>query len=142
MDFSKHWKQFLSDKPGLEGGALFTPDGVLLSSATFGAPDDCEISVARCAAAVAIARQLAHDAQRTEFKELVFEGEESYLVLLPILDKAILAVLAAKRTKLGLTLLDMRQAIDERFGPGLATEPIFLPFMPKSGSAHTRPEHD
>ncbi len=141
MDFSVHWKQFLSECPEITGGAFLTTNGILISDANFGNVENNERIVARCAAIAAIAHQLAEDTQRGEFQALIFEGEYGYLVLMPVLDKAIFAVLAHKQAKLGLILLEMRRVIDDPFGPGLATEPIPLPLSPKYDSAYTVLEH-
>lgn len=137
MDFSAHWKQFLSECPEITGGAFLTTDGMLISDTNFGDTETNEKAVHRCAAIIAIAHQLTEDTQRGEFQALIFEGEYGYLVLVPVLDKAIFAVLAHKQAKLGLILLEMRRAIDDPFGPGLAAEPIILPRPPKYDSAYT-----
>jgi uncharacterized protein len=142
MDFSTHWKQFLSECPEITGGALLTTDGMLISDTNFGDTETREKAVHRCAAIIAIAHQLADDTQRGEFQALIFEGEYSYLVLMAVLDRAIFAVLALKQAKLGLVLLDMRRAIDDPFGPGLAADPILSPLSPQYNSAYVRPEHD
>jgi predicted regulator of Ras-like GTPase activity (Roadblock/LC7/MglB family) len=140
MDFSSHWKQFLSECPEITGGAFLTADGVLISSVAFGTSEAGENAATHCAAVVAIAQQLAEFAERGECGAYILEGEGGHVILMPVLDKAILAVLTPKQIKLGLVLLDMRRAIHEWFGPGLAAEPIFPPRPPKWGTAHARPQ--
>lgn len=138
MDYSEDWKQFLAENPEIEGGALMTADGSFISSAAI---EDAErASIAHCAALVAIAHQLIQDAMRGEFDVLVVEGKQGYVVLMPILDKAILAVLARKQAKLGLVILDMRCAIDTRFGSGLASEAIISPQPPMPDDARAKPD--
>jgi uncharacterized protein len=143
MDFSAQWKRFLSESTDIQGGAFLTADGVLISEARFGsAEEDQETTVRYCAAAAATASQPTAYSERGEFETLILEGQQGIFVLMPVLDKAYLAVLVSKQARLGLVLLDMRRAIDAYFGPGLAAEAIFSPLPPKSGTAHTRPEHD
>src|SRR5262245_60652535 len=132
MDYFDHWKSFLSQNSDLQGGALMSLDGALISKMSFGSviPD--------CVALVTLAHQLIQDTHIGELDVLVLEGEHGYVVLMPILDKAIFAVLAQKNARLGLVILDMRRAIDVSFGPGLAIEPIFPPRPPKRDTAHAK----
>ena len=140
MDYTNHWDELLSRSNDIQGGALLRVDGVLISSAKFGTPENQKTVVAYCAAVMTIARELNQTVGKGEFEEYILEGKQGYIVLMPILDKAIFAVLAHKQAKLGLVLLDMKSAIDEVFGPGLAGEPIFPPQPPKRDSAHAEPE--
>ncbi len=134
MDYTHHWKRLLSENADIQGGALITSDGVLISQSLFGSH---ETSAACCAAVAAIAHQLAQDTECGECEAFILDGNLGYVVLMPVLDKAILAVLARKQAKLGLLLLDMARVIDDdSFGPGLATEPILPSRPPKRGSAH------
>jgi uncharacterized protein len=142
MDFSEDWWEFLSRSREIEGGALMTVDGVLITSAKFGSSETEETLWTHCAAFVAIARQFTEYTERGEFDALILEGKHGYIILMPVIDKTIFAVLARKQAKLGLVLLDMRGAIHGPFGPGLAREPIVLPRPPKHGGAHAIPEQD
>ncbi len=141
MDFSARWKQLLSENTDIEGGVFLTTNGVPISWSKF-AEQDHEIVVRHCAAVAAIAHQLTVDSERSEFEALVLEGKQGYLVLMPVMDKANLAILVRKQARLGLVLLDIRRAIDDTFGPGLAVEPIFPPRSPKRGTAFARPDDD
>jgi predicted regulator of Ras-like GTPase activity (Roadblock/LC7/MglB family) len=141
MDFSNHWKRFLSETPEIQGGAFISADGVLISAAAFGSPEHSDIYAAYCASFVAIAHQLFQDAGRGECEAIILECEHGYIVLMPVLDKTVFAVLARKQTPIGLIILDMLHALhDGPFGPGLAAEPILPPHSPKRGSAYARPE--
>ncbi len=117
-----------------------TVDGMVISSMSFGSADDYEKSASRCAELGRIAQQLILKTNFGDLDTLVLEGELGFLIVLPILDKAFLAVLARKQAKLGLVILDMRGAIDGSFGSGLASEPIFIPRPPRSNTSHARPE--
>ncbi len=141
MDHANHWKQVLSRNHDIQGGALMTTDGVLISSAGFGSPDDNEPMLAHCAAAMTIAQELSQGTGCGDLNAFILEGKQGYTVLLPVLDKAILAVLVGKQAKLGLVLLDMQGAIDDgSFGPGLATDLILPPRPLKGDAAHAIPE--
>jgi predicted regulator of Ras-like GTPase activity (Roadblock/LC7/MglB family) len=133
MDHAEAWKRFLSECPEIAGGAYFHVDGERISSANFG---DAKAS---CAAAATIARQLFQDIDGDEFEALILEGEHGYIIVMPVLDKAILAALVDKQAKLGLALLDIQRAIDDTFGPGLAAEPVAPPLPPKYDKAHAKP---
>jgi predicted regulator of Ras-like GTPase activity (Roadblock/LC7/MglB family) len=132
MDFADCWKQLLSESLDIQGGAFFTTDGVLISQQAFATS---EISFRHIAAAVAIAHDLANSVGRGELDVLILEDARGYIVLIPVMDKAILTVAAQKQAKLGLVMLDMRRAIDKWFGPGLAGEPVLSPLPPKHDSA-------
>jgi predicted regulator of Ras-like GTPase activity (Roadblock/LC7/MglB family) len=134
MDSAQHWTSFLSRNSDLQGGALMSLDGELISKMSF-----VGSVIPDCVAMVTLVRQLTEDAHLGEFDVLVLRGEQGYVVLMSVLDKAILAVLAHKNSKLGLVILDMRRAIDGSFGPGLAIEPVFPPQPPQQGTAHARP---
>ncbi|MFN8373226.1 MAG: roadblock/LC7 domain-containing protein [Anaerolineae bacterium] len=126
----------------MEGGAYFSADGVLITSAKFGSSEDVAEICVHWAAMTAIAHQFCEYVERGEFEALVLEAENGYIVLMPYLDKAILAVLARKQARIGVVLLDMHRAIDGLFGSGLAGELISPPRPPKRGTAHANPEPD
>jgi uncharacterized protein len=142
MDYTHHWKRFLSETPEIEGGALIGADGTLIGWAKFGSPSDGSSYVAQFATVLAIAIQLFQSVEGGEFEAVILEGELGHIVLMPVLDKMILVALARKKAKVGLVLLDMLRAIDGPFGQGLTTEPIISLVPPKRGGAYARPEHD
>jgi predicted regulator of Ras-like GTPase activity (Roadblock/LC7/MglB family) len=140
MDFTHNWKLLLSENSDIQGGALISADGVLISQTAFG---NHKTSAAYCAAIVAIAHQLTWTTECGECEAIVLECEHRYIVLMPVLDKTVFAVLAREQAKVGLLILDMSRVIDDgSFGPGLAPEPIFPPRPPKRGSAHATPAED
>jgi uncharacterized protein len=142
MDFTEHWKEFLSGSADLQGGALLSTDGVLITSSAFGRAEKCESSAAGCAALIALAHELSRETGHGECDSVMLTGEQGHVILMPVLDKTVFAVLARRDAKLGLIFLDMGRAIKGPFGPGMATERIFPPRPPKRGSAHAKPEHD
>lgn len=137
MDFSSQWREFFAECPEIEGGVLFTADGLLISAAKF-APR----RVAACAAALALAQPLAASTGRDPLDTLILESAGGYLILLPILDKAVFAALVDKRAKLGMVVLEMKHAVDARFGPGLAGDGVVVPRPPKRNGARATPEID
>lgn len=142
MDYSDYWNQLLSRNNDIQGGALIKVDGVLISGSKFGTAENQKTVVAYCAAIMTIGHELNQGVGQGEFEEYILEGKQGYVVLMPVLDKAIFAVLARKQAKLGLVILDMKSAIDGSFGPGLAGEPIFPSQPPKWDSAYAQPEWD
>jgi hypothetical protein len=134
VNFTDAWKQLLSRNAEIEGGTLIHLDGSPITSAKLEAPE----KMIYCASMVALAEQLSKDANRGEWTHFILEGERGYLIMIPFLEKAIFAVLATKRAKSGLLLLEMQHAIDAWFGPGLVTEPIFRPRSPKRGSGYAK----
>jgi uncharacterized protein len=138
MDFSEQWEKFLDFSGDAQGGALISGDGELITWATFGSSEHRKISAAGCVALMEMAQKLSHHTKRGDFTEMVLEGENGYLVLMPVIDKGVFVTLVRKGAKLGLALIDMRRAIDD-FGPGLAGEFIIPPRPPKSGRAYARP---
>lgn len=142
MDFAERWQRFLSESPEILGGAYLSADGILIGGSAFGDADGTETVLGRCAAAAAIARQLTDDMGCGAFQCVILEMAQGHIVLMPFLDKAVLAAVIRKEAKLGLVLLDMRRGIDTFFGPGLASEPISPPPRPKYDPAHANPDDD
>jgi predicted regulator of Ras-like GTPase activity (Roadblock/LC7/MglB family) len=135
MDFTERWSRFLSRSPEIEGGAFISGDGVLISCAKFSS----DPVITRCATGVALACQLWKDVGYDALQAVILEAEQGYVVIMPVLDKAVLVVLARLRAKVGFVLLEMRAAIDSGdFGPGLAGEPIIVPQSPRRANAYAR----
>lgn len=141
MDFSEQWKRFIDNSGDMLGGALMFVDGELITWAKFGSSNHRKITAAECAALMEMAQQLCRTTGRGDFAEIVLEGENGYLVIMPVVDKGVFVTLVRKEAKLGLALINMRRAIDD-FGPGLAGGFILPPRPPKSDRASARPNID
>ncbi len=140
MDLTDYLRDLIRTSADVEGVALITTDGVLIESVNFAPPDDPETGAAYCAAALVIAQQLGADTNRGRFDQFYLKGQNGYLIIMPIGDQALLAVLAREGAKLGLIFLDMGGFIKGflRF----AGDPIFPWTPPNDLNAHARPEYD
>ena len=66
---------------------------------------------AMSAAMLALGERIAKDLDRGELTQMYIKGNDGYVVLMSVDDRAVLASLASEDAKLGLVLLDLQEAV-------------------------------
>lgn len=100
------------ENAGIEAAVLVSPEGLILESVLPPGVGEERIS-AMSAALMAIAERAAQESRRGRVRELYISGDEGYVLLLNVGAKAILAVIAGEKARLGYILLDSRKAAEE-----------------------------
>ena len=96
--------------PELEAAAVISFEGLMIASSL---PETIaeERMAAMSAAMLALGERIARDLDRGELDQVHIKGEDGYVVLMAVDERAVLATLASDEAKLGLVLLDMRNAV-------------------------------
>jgi hypothetical protein len=96
--------------PELEAAAIISVEGLMIASALPEAIAE-ERMAAMSAAMLALGERIARELERGELDQVYIKGEDGYVVLMAVDERAVLATLASDEAKLGLVLLDMNNAL-------------------------------
>jgi predicted regulator of Ras-like GTPase activity (Roadblock/LC7/MglB family) len=108
----RHLKTLQMNTPDIEASAVVSVEGLLMA-ATLPA-DVAEDRVAALSAAMhSLGKHLASALKRGALDQVFVRGEEGYVVLVSIGEKAVLTALALSRAKLGLVFLEMKRTANE-----------------------------
>jgi uncharacterized protein len=123
----------------VEGAALISAEGDLLAW-NWNIPDEAGRKAARdCAELMHSGLELGWLTERGDADFVILPGQTGSVVLAPVGDRYVLAVLVRENAKLGLIFLDIKRG---PLGPGLAGTPIVPRHPPKRDGAHADPEYD
>jgi predicted regulator of Ras-like GTPase activity (Roadblock/LC7/MglB family) len=91
--------------PGVEGAALVSLDGLMISSAL---PESEQERVAAISAAMlSLGEKATGELDRGNLQEIYVKGDKGYTLLISVGDSALLLVLAKADAQLGLIFVDM-----------------------------------
>ncbi|MCY3979544.1 MAG: roadblock/LC7 domain-containing protein [Chloroflexi bacterium] len=96
--------------PELEAAAVISVEGLMISSSLPESIADDRMA-AMSAAMLALGERIAKDLDRGELTQMYIKGNDGYVVLMSVDDRAVLASLASEDAKLGLVLLDLQEAV-------------------------------
>ncbi len=98
--------------PELEAAAVISVEGLMISSWL---PESIaeERMAAMSAAMLALGERIARDLDRGDLTQVYIKGEDGYVLLMSVDERAVLATLASEDAKLGLVLLDMQEAVHD-----------------------------
>ncbi|MCY3796610.1 MAG: roadblock/LC7 domain-containing protein [Chloroflexi bacterium] len=96
--------------PELEAAAVISVEGLMISSSLPESIADDRMA-AMSAAMLALGERIAKDLDRGELTQMYIKGNDGYVVLMSMDDRAVLASLASEDAKLGLVLLDLQEAV-------------------------------
>jgi predicted regulator of Ras-like GTPase activity (Roadblock/LC7/MglB family) len=108
----RHLKTLQMNTPDIEASAVVSVEGLLIAS-TLPAEVAEERVAALSAAMHSLGKRLASALKRGVLDQVVVRGEEGYVVLVSIGEKAVLTALALSRAKLGLIFLEMNRTANE-----------------------------
>jgi predicted regulator of Ras-like GTPase activity (Roadblock/LC7/MglB family) len=93
--------------PGVEGAALVSADGLMISSAL---PEAEQERVAAISAGLlSLGEKATNELDRGSLKEVYVKGERGYTLLTSVGENALLLVLANADAQIGLIFVDMRR---------------------------------
>jgi len=111
-DLNRILRELQSRTPGVEGCALVSEDGLVVSSALPQHVDD-----ARAAATASMLLELgvraAADLERGGLEQALVRGEAGYALMVKAPRGALLLVLAARAARLGLLFLEVGRAVEQ-----------------------------
>lgn len=98
--------------PELEAAAVISVEGLMISSWL---PESIaqERMAAMSAAMLALGERIAKELERGDLRQVYIKGDDGYVLLMSVDERAVLATLASEDAKLGLVLLDMQEAVHD-----------------------------
>ncbi len=96
----------------IEGVALVTSDGLMISSHLPGNMDEDRIS-AVSAALLSLSERVVEEVEKGTPEQVTIKGSEGYIVLTSAGEEAVLTVTTSNNAKLGLLYLDIKKAANE-----------------------------
>jgi predicted regulator of Ras-like GTPase activity (Roadblock/LC7/MglB family) len=98
--------------PDIVAAALVSVDGLIIASALLPEMSEDRVS-AMSAAMLSLGEQISKEMGRGSLEQVHIKGDNGYVVLMSVGEKAVLTGLVNLQAKLGLIFLDMRRAADE-----------------------------
>ena len=95
---------------GLEASMIVSADGLSIASALPDGMEEARIS-AMSAAMLSLSESITRELQKGSLEQVYIKGENGYVLLMSIAQKAVLTVFAEENIKLGLIILIMKQAV-------------------------------
>ena len=98
--------------PELEAAAVISVEGLMIASSL---PESVaeDRMAAMSAAMLALGERIAKELDRGGLKQVYIKGDDGYVLLMSVDERAVLATLASDEAKLGLVLLDMQEAVSD-----------------------------
>lgn len=107
---NKVLKNLQSGSPGIEASALISEDGLIIASALPQDLDETRVG-GMSATLLNLGTRAATELRRGDVRETIVRGQEGCAVMINAGRGAMLLVLAADSTPLGLIFFDMREAL-------------------------------
>lgn len=105
-------KNLVSNTPDLEGSAIVSVDGLVLTSVLPAGTDEDRVS-AMAAALLSLGERSSDELQRGTLEQVYVKGSKGYIILMQVGSEAVLEAIAGPGAKLGMVLLDMKRAAQE-----------------------------
>lgn len=105
-------KTLVTNTPDVEGAAVVSVDGLVLSSVLPAGTDEDRVS-AMAAALLSLGERSSDELGRGLLEQVYVRGRSGYIILMPSGGEAVLEVIAGPSAKLGMVLLDMKRAAQE-----------------------------
>ncbi len=105
-------RTLVTNTPDLEGAAMVSTDGLVLSSVLPAGTDEDRVS-AMAAALLSLGERTAQELQRGTLEQVYVRGNSGYIILMQAGPEAVLEAIAGANAKLGMVLLDMKRAAQE-----------------------------
>lgn len=105
-------KTFVSNSSDVEGAAVVSVDGLILSSVLPAGADEDRIA-AMAAALLSLGERTSSELKRGMLEQVYVKGNQGYTILMQCGPEAVLVTIAGGSAKLGMVLLDMKRAAQE-----------------------------
>ena len=103
-------RELLASTPEIEGAAIVSPDGLMIAS-VLAPPADEDRVAAMSAAMVSLGERIAKELGRGVMQQVYVKGGEGFVLLTAAGPQAMLTIIARGEAKLGLLLLELRNAV-------------------------------
>jgi predicted regulator of Ras-like GTPase activity (Roadblock/LC7/MglB family) len=98
--------------PDIEAAAVVSIDGLIIASALLPEMSEDRVS-AMSAAMLSLGEQISKEMGRGSLEMVHIKGDNGYVVLMAVGEKAVLTALVNQHAKLGMIFLDMRHTADD-----------------------------
>ena len=105
-------QNFVTATSDVQGAALVTPDGLPLAATLPGAMDEERVS-AMSAAMISLGERIGQELARGAIDRIYVEGDKGFGLLTNCGDDAVFLVLADKKAKQGVLMLEIKRAVAE-----------------------------
>ncbi len=105
-------RTLVSNTPDVEGAAVVSIDGLVLTSILPAGTDEDRVS-AMAAALLSLGERSSYELQRGGLEQVYVKGAGGYIVLVRVGEEAVLECIAGPSAKLGMVLLDMKRAAQD-----------------------------
>jgi predicted regulator of Ras-like GTPase activity (Roadblock/LC7/MglB family) len=99
----------VNNVPDIEGAALVSTDGLVMSSVLPGGTDEDRVS-AMAAALLSLGERTAQELTRGELEQVYVKGSNGYVILMQAGTDGVLEAIAGPQAKIGMVLLEMKRA--------------------------------
>jgi uncharacterized protein len=99
----------VNNVPDIEGAALVSTDGLVMSSVLPGGTDEDRVS-AMAAALLSLGERTAQELARGELEQVYVKGSNGYVILMQAGTDGVLEAIAGPQAKIGMVLLEMKRA--------------------------------
>jgi len=101
--------------PDILATAVVSVDGLIIASNLLPEMSEDRVS-AMSAAMLSLGEQISKEMGRGSLEQVHIKGDNGYVVLISVGEKAVLTALVNQQAKLGMIFLEMRRAADELAG--------------------------
>lgn len=108
----KTLRNLVANTPDVEGAAIVSTDGLVLSSVLPAGTDEDRVS-AMAAALLSLGERTSEELARGALEQVYVRGGNGYIVLMRAGEESVLEAIAGPSAKLGMVLLDMKRAAAE-----------------------------
>lgn len=105
-------RALVANTPDVEGAAVVSVDGLVLSSVLPAGTDEDRVS-AMAAALLSLGERTSQELQRGKLEQVYVKGDTGYILLMQAGNEGVLETIAGPQAKLGMVLLDMKRAAQE-----------------------------
>lgn len=105
-------RTLVSNTPDVEGAAVVSVDGLVLTSVLPAGTDEDRVS-AMAAALLSLGERSSYELQRGGLDQVYVKGTAGYIILMRVGEEAVLECIAGAGAKLGMVLLDMKRAAQD-----------------------------
>jgi len=105
-------KALVTNTPDVEGAAMVSADGLVISSVLPAGTDEDRVS-AMAAALLSLGERTSGELQRGSLEQMYLQGDSGYIILMQAGPDAVLETIAGSSAKLGMVLLDMKRSVQE-----------------------------
>jgi predicted regulator of Ras-like GTPase activity (Roadblock/LC7/MglB family) len=99
----------VTNVPDIEGAALVSTDGLVMSSVLPTGTDEDRVS-AMAAALLSLGERTAQELTRGELEQVYVKGSDGYVILMQAGTDGVLEAIAGAQAKIGMVLLEMKRA--------------------------------